>query len=85
MYINHDMTKSNRLLGDSFRAVLAGIKDKNVNLSLRGSRVILHSNSDQNLQCSANSNLNVNNHEQVSNRMDLLVEAVDQIVVGLGL
>ena len=40
VYINHDQSRSERLLADNFRAILSAVKNGDTNLTLRGARVI---------------------------------------------
>lgn len=40
VYINHDQSRSDRLLADSFRAILSAVKMGDMSLTLRGSRLV---------------------------------------------
>ena len=40
VYINHDQSRSERLLADNFRAILSAVKNGATNLTLRGARVL---------------------------------------------
>lgn len=44
VYINHDKTKSERLIEDNFRAILSAVRQRDTNLTLRGSRVVRSEN-----------------------------------------
>ena len=46
VYINHDQSRSERLLADNFRAILAAVKNGDTNLAIRGARVVRTSSSD---------------------------------------
>jgi len=47
VFINHDQSRSDRVMADNFRTILTALKHRDTDLSIRGNRVVRQSNHSQ--------------------------------------